>query len=100
PSCTTSRGSSFAPGSKGRAPIIATIVMSELTSSAGIRAIRAAEWEPFAGDLKHVFLAGDLRRAVPHPFLRRTDAEVILCVYQPGDDGVPHWHTTVDEIEV
>ena len=65
-----------------------------------IQVIRKSEWKPYSAALKHVFLAGNLQRPVPHPFLRRTDVEVIWCDYQPGDHGRPHWHEDVDEIEI
>ena len=68
--------------------------------AAAIQIIRKSEWEPHAAALKHVFLAGNLQRPVPHPFLRRTDAEIIWCDYQAGDNGRPHWHAEVDEIEI
>lgn len=66
----------------------------------GIGTIRKSDWQPHAAALKHLFLAGDLQRPVPHPFFRRTDVELVWCEYQPGDDGVPHWHEHVDEIEI
>ena len=76
--------------------------MNELSTSdfSGIDVIRADTWQQYAATLKHVFLVGNLQRPIPHPFLRREDIEVIMCHYQPGDDGIPHWHQEVDEIEV
>ncbi len=65
----------------------------------GIQLIRAEEWQPSAARLKHVFLTGDLKIPVSHPFLKRTDVEVIACVYEQGDHGLPHWHQIVDELE-
>jgi hypothetical protein len=65
-----------------------------------IHVIRGTAWQGEAARLKHVFLAGNLQRRVPHPFLRRDDVEIIACVYQPGDHGVPHWHPLVDELEL
>jgi len=64
-----------------------------------IREIRRSEYEPFAA-LKHLFLVGDLQRENPHPFVRDSRLELILCYYQPGDDGLPHWHRDVTEYEV
>lgn len=63
-----------------------------------VAAIRRDEYSPFE-DQKHLFLVGDLRRPNPHPFVRDSRIEWILCFYQPGDDGIPHWHTEVTEYE-
>lgn len=71
-----------------------------VTTQSRIRIIRAATWEHRASSDKHVFLAGDLQIPVAHPFLRRTDVEVVMCVYEAGDNGLPHWHEETDEIEV
>lgn len=82
-------------------PITLNMLSEEMAPAAGhIEVIRRESWQPHAAGLKHVFLVGDLQRAVPHPFLRRSDAEIIWCEYNAGDDGRPHWHATVDEIEV
>ena len=64
-----------------------------------IRRIGREEYEPFA-DLRHLFVVGDLKRPNPHPFVRDPRLELILCFYQPGDDGLPHWHREVTEYEV
>jgi hypothetical protein len=64
-----------------------------------IQRIGREEYEPFA-DLRHLFLVGDLQRPNPHPFVRDSRLELILCFYQPGDDGLPHWHEKVTEYEV
>jgi hypothetical protein len=61
--------------------------------------IARAEYEPFAA-LKHVFLVGNLQRWSPHPFVRDPRLELILCFYDPGDDGLPHWHAEVTEYEL
>ena len=61
--------------------------------------IARAEYEPFT-DLRHLFLVGDLQRPNPHAFVRDRRLEVILCFYQPGDDGLPHWHADVTEYEI
>jgi hypothetical protein len=75
--------------------------MNETAAAGGSRitVIRAGEWQPHAATLKHVFLVGNLQRPSPHPFFRRADVEVILCEYQTGDHGMPHWHRETDEIE-
>jgi quercetin dioxygenase-like cupin family protein len=65
-----------------------------------VETVRAADWRQYAGAFQHLFLVGDLQRPVPHPFLRRKDVEIILCHYEPGDHGAPHWHEAVDEIEI
>lgn len=57
-----------------------------------------AEYEPFKS-LRHLFLVGDLQRRNPHPFVRDSRLELILCFYNPGDDGRPHWHPEVTEYE-
>jgi quercetin dioxygenase-like cupin family protein len=63
------------------------------------RRIARGEYEPFA-DLQHLFLVGDLKRPNPHPFVRDPRLELILCYYQPGDDGLHHWHREVTEYEL
>jgi redox-sensitive bicupin YhaK (pirin superfamily) len=65
-----------------------------------IEIIRATDWRPHAAALKQVFLVGDLKQPILHPFIRRHDIELIICDYQPGDNGLPHWHQEVDEIEI
>lgn len=64
-----------------------------------IHRIDREEYEQFA-DLGHLFLVGDLKRPNPHPFVRDSRLELILCFYQAGDDGLPHWHQDVTEYEV
>jgi uncharacterized cupin superfamily protein len=64
-----------------------------------IARIAREEYEPFA-DLRHLFLVGDLKQPNPHPFVRDSRLELILAYYQPGDDGLPHWHREVTEYEV
>lgn len=66
----------------------------------GLTAIRRGEYDSYRSELEHLFLAGDLRLPTPHPFLRRDDIEVILCTYETGDIGEPHWHENVDELEI
>jgi hypothetical protein len=61
--------------------------------------IDRAEYEPFA-DLRHLFLVGNLQRPNPHPFVCDERLELIVCYYQPGDDGVRHWHQEVTEYEI
>jgi hypothetical protein len=61
--------------------------------------IAREEYEPFAA-LKHLFLVGNLQRENPHAFVRDRRLEVILCFYNPGDDGLPHWHAEVTEYEL
>ena len=70
-----------------------------MSSASPLRSIRAASWEPYARKLKHVFLAGNLQRPVPHPFLRRTDLELVIATYAAGDDSLPHWHREIEEID-
>ena len=64
-----------------------------------IRRIAREEYERFT-DLRHLFLVGDLKRPNPHPFVRDERLELILCFYQAGDDGLPHWHKEITEYEV
>jgi quercetin dioxygenase-like cupin family protein len=72
-----------------------------MESPAGISVLRIAraEYEPFA-DLKHLFVVGDLQKPNPHPFVRDQRLELMLCYYQPGDDGLRHWHSEITEYEV
>lgn len=62
--------------------------------------IQAGQYLPFAADLKHVFLTGDLKRPQPHPFIREPRLEVVLCFYESHDDGLPHWHSDITEYEL
>lgn len=68
-------------------------------SASSVRRIARGEYEPFAG-LRHLFLVGDLQQPNPHPFVRDSRLELILCYYQRGDDGLPHWHREITEYEV
>jgi mannose-6-phosphate isomerase-like protein (cupin superfamily) len=64
------------------------------------RAIRADEYRAaFAGD-PHVFLVGDLRKPAAHPYWRDPRVELVLCRYEAGQDGEPHWHADVTEYEL
>ena len=69
-------------------------------SPKGLSTIREKEYLEWADEVKHIFLVGDLAKPVSHPFIRRRDVELILCFYQPGDNGCPHWHPEVTEIEI
>jgi len=71
----------------------------EQALNGSVKRIARAEYES-AADLKHLFLVGNLQRPTPHPFVRDSRLEVILCYYQPGDDGLFHWHREVTEYEV
>ncbi len=62
-------------------------------------AIKRSEYIDFIGDLKHLFLVGDLQMPTPHPFVRDERLEFIYCNYQPGDTGIFHWHRTATEYE-
>ena len=73
--------------------------MSELKPNGRLAVIRRDEYAPFAGE-KHLFLAGNLKRPNPHPFLRDARLEWIMCFYEQGDHGIPHWHAEVTEYEV
>jgi len=64
-----------------------------------MKRIARVEYESFAA-LKHLFLVGNLQRQNPHPFVRDRRLELILCFYDPGDDGLPHWHAEVTEYEL
>ncbi len=72
--------------------------MSEQQPGRQIGIIRREEYSPFE-DQKHLFLVGDLQRPNPHPFIRDTRMEWILCFYEPGDNGIPHWHRDITEYE-
>jgi len=63
-----------------------------------VEIIRREEYSPFE-DRKHLFLVGDLQLPNPHRFIRDERLEWIFCVYEPGDDGIPHWHANVTEYE-
>jgi 8-oxo-dGTP diphosphatase len=71
----------------------------ELRSADRVLAIRREEYAGAWTDLKHVFLAGDLRRDPPHPFVRDGRLEIILTSYASGDDGEFHWHPEATEYE-
>jgi mannose-6-phosphate isomerase-like protein (cupin superfamily) len=73
-------------------------MMERPTGSSVVRIARE-EYEPFAA-LQHLFVVGDLQNPNPHPFVRDSRLELILCYYQPGDDGRRHWHRDVTEYEV
>ena len=60
--------------------------------------ISRTQYEPFAA-LQHLFLVGNLQRENPHVFVRDSRVELIVCLYNPGDDGLPHWHRAVTEYE-
>jgi hypothetical protein len=62
--------------------------------------IDRAEYASDQTALKHLFVVGDLRREVPHPFFRDQRVEIILCNYEAGDDGQYHWHPGVTEYEL
>lgn len=72
--------------------------MNERQAHQRVASIRREEYAPFE-DQKHLFLTGDLQRPNAHAFFRDARLEWILCFYQPGDDGVPHWHQEVTEYE-
>lgn len=82
------------------AAITGIMLTEQQTLESPLSSVRARDWQPHAAALKHLFLVGDLKKPVPHPFLRRKDLEMIWCEYEAGDDGQPHWHTIVDEFEL
>lgn len=51
-------------------------------------------------ELKHIFLAGELQRKVPHRFIKDNRLEFILCRYNEGDHGEYHRHPYIDEYEI
>lgn len=69
-------------------------------SGDSLQRVDAADYAAHVAALKHVFLTGDLRRPTPYPFVRDERLEIILCVYDVGDDGAFHWHRTVTEYEL
>jgi hypothetical protein len=73
--------------------------MKEIRPAAETVSIRAEDYAPHA-DLKHLFLVGNLQRPTPHPFVRDERLEFIVCLYEPGDDGEPHWHPGITEYEI
>ena len=73
--------------------------MMERPVDGAVGRIGRDEYEPFAG-LRHLFLVGDLQQPNPHPFVRDKRLELIVCYYQPGDDGLRHWHEQVTEYEI
>ena len=68
-------------------------------SDGALRKIARGQYSEFQGDLKHLFLVGDLRLPTPHPFVRDGRLEIILCTYDAGDDGLFHWHADITEYE-
>lgn len=64
------------------------------------RRIAAADYERHLAALKHLFLVGDLRKPVSHPFIHDERVEIVLCAYEAGDDGAFHWHKDVTEYEL
>lgn len=62
--------------------------------------IRREEYEKSLPVIKHVFLVGDLHNPSPHPYLPDSRVEMVICQYEPGDDGLFHWHASVTEYEV
>ena len=48
----------------------------------------------------HVFLVGDLKKSINHDYIKDTRIEFILCRYEKGDHGEPHWHPETDEYEI
>ena len=71
----------------------------ERSTNGSVLRIARDDYEQFA-DLRHLFVVGDLQRPNPHPFVRDSRLELIVCYYQPGDDGRRHWHREVTEYEV
>ena len=64
-----------------------------------VRIARAEYADALPGD-KHVFLVGDLQRPTSYPFIRDPRVELVVVSYEPGDDGVYHWHESVTEYEL
>jgi quercetin dioxygenase-like cupin family protein len=67
--------------------------------SGGLEKIASTEYGPHFRDLQHIFLVGDLRQFCQHPFFRDSRLEIILCRYEPDDNGAFHWHPDVTEYE-
>jgi hypothetical protein len=65
----------------------------------GVNVISSGEYTQHFASAKHLFLAGDLGLPNPHPFFRDARLEIIACKYEPGDDGLFHWHASVTEYE-
>lgn len=74
--------------------------MSVERKSERLRFIQAKEYLPYAAQLKHVFLTGDLKKPQPHPFIHEPRLEFVLCFYESHDDGLPHWHADITEYEL
>jgi hypothetical protein len=62
--------------------------------------IGRGSYHPFAADMRHVFLTGDLKGPSPHPYFQDGRVEFIYCEYQPGDDGAFHWHRDITEYQI
>ena len=73
--------------------------LMERNAQRNVNSTRAAEYGPFASELQHIFLAGDLSRPWPHPFFRDARPEILVCDYEPGDHGCFHWHAEITEYE-
>jgi mannose-6-phosphate isomerase-like protein (cupin superfamily) len=59
--------------------------------------IRAAEYAVDRSGELHTFLVGNLQRPSRTPFYRDSRLEWIMCRYEAGDHGEPHWHREVTE---
>lgn len=64
-----------------------------------VQRIALSEYAEVLPAIKHVFLVGDLQKPTPHPFIREQRVELIVCSYQPNDNGQFHWHPRVTEYE-
>ena len=69
------------------------------SNSDSIKYILGTSWNKTGKILKHTFLAGNLKNPLAHPFLNTDKLEIIICTYEKGDHGYPHWHLYVDEFE-
>ena len=73
--------------------------MSDIHPAAKVCGIQAGDYLQHA-ELQHLFLVGNLQRPTPHPFVRDDRLEFIVCLYEAGDDGEPHWHPGITEYEI
>lgn len=68
--------------------------------TAKVEVIRAGDYAPGRTPESHIFLVGNLGRPTDTPYFRESRLEWIVCRYQAGEDGRPHWHESVTEYEM
>lgn len=59
--------------------------------------IRGDDYGGLANELPHIYLVGNLQRAVPHPFFRDDRLEIVRATYPTQMIHQRHWHQTLTE---